>query len=152
MTSEYKKADGTVLAPDAPFSHNGINYPANWLKLSEANERDALGITETIVPNEFFDPQFYYAKDQPKDIAKLKTSWVAMQKETANTYLSKCDWLVIREKEGGTACPDAWKTYRANVRTVSGTREGEINAAANTAALKTLIDENKLTAWPTEPT
>ena len=38
--------NGKPLAVDVAFSHNDINYPANWLRLSSAQEKRALGITE----------------------------------------------------------------------------------------------------------
>ena len=38
--------DGKPLAIDVPFTYGDINYPANWLRLSTADEKTALGITE----------------------------------------------------------------------------------------------------------
>ena len=38
--------DGKPLAVDVAFSHNDINYPANWLRLSSPQEKKDLGITE----------------------------------------------------------------------------------------------------------
>jgi len=34
------------LAVDTPFTANEIQYPANWLRLSSAEEKSAIGITE----------------------------------------------------------------------------------------------------------
>ena len=34
------------LSYDRAFTHDGIQYPANWLRLSSLEERNALGITE----------------------------------------------------------------------------------------------------------
>ena len=42
--------DGKPLSPDRPFSHDGINYPANWLRLSTLEEKEAIGITEVPIP------------------------------------------------------------------------------------------------------
>ena len=148
----YKLNDGTVIQKGTPFSTGGINYPGNWIQNSSLTERNDIGITEYDDTPVWYDKQFYYSKDNPVDIAYLKEVWVEKQKATANQLLAKCDWLVIRAAEGGTACPDAWKTYRTNVRTVSGTREGEVKGCADTPALAALVNENKLTAWPTEPT
>ena len=35
------KLNGEGLAFDVPFTHNEINYPANWLRLSTEEERKA---------------------------------------------------------------------------------------------------------------
>ena len=38
--------DGKTLVYDRPFSHDGINYPANWLRLTTLAEKQAIGIVE----------------------------------------------------------------------------------------------------------
>ncbi len=90
----------------------------------------------------------------------LKTQWVRKQKETAGSLLAKYDWYVTRKAEKGTDIPAAIVTYRDGIRTTCTTREGEINACSDVAALKTLIDgtydeDRKRTAgitlWPTDP-
>ena len=41
------KLNGNPLAVDVAFSHNDIQYPANWLRLSTADEKTAaIGITD----------------------------------------------------------------------------------------------------------
>ena len=50
--------NGKPLAVDVAFSHNDINYPANWLRLSTAQEKTALGITE-VADAPTFDSRFY---------------------------------------------------------------------------------------------
>ncbi len=52
--------------------------------------------------------------------------------------LAKYDWYVVRKAEKSTAIPTAITTYRDGVRTACNTRETEINACADTAALVTL--------------
>lgn len=57
--------DNKPLAVDTPFTHNEIQYPANWLRLSTAEERAAIGITE--VPDApAYDDRFYWAPGVPK--------------------------------------------------------------------------------------
>lgn len=53
------------LALDTPFDHNGIQYPANWLRLSSAAEKAAIGITEVADPVPH-DGRFYWAPGVPK--------------------------------------------------------------------------------------
>ena len=40
------KLDGKTLPVGVPFTSNGINYPANWLRLTTLEEKKAIGITE----------------------------------------------------------------------------------------------------------
>ena len=44
------KLNGNPLAVDVPFTVGDINYPANWLRLSTAQEKKDLGITEVDDP------------------------------------------------------------------------------------------------------
>ena len=137
------KLNGAPLALDVPFKDSdGTNYPANWLRNSTATERAAVptgGITWEADPP-WYNKKFYWAADNPKDIAELKPNWVQQQKATAKGLLIDTDWMVTREAEGGTSIPSAWKTYRAAVRTQCGLREATINACADTAKLAATID------------
>ena len=66
--------DGKPLALDTAFTHNEISYPANWLRLSTAEEKSAIGITEAPDVDMNFDNRFYWAKDLPKALEdKLET-------------------------------------------------------------------------------
>jgi len=143
------KLDNKTLPLDVAFTSNGINYPANWLRLTTLDEKKAIGITEVADPA-IFDQRFFNGVGIVKDIAELKPYWVSIQKDIANTLLSKYDWYVTRKAEKGTAIPTNVSTYRDAVRTACTAREGEINAAANTEALQALIDGTSMTAWPAD--
>lgn len=54
------------LALDTPFEINGTCYPANWLRLTSIEEKNAVGITE--VPDEVvsYDDRFYWGVNNPK--------------------------------------------------------------------------------------
>lgn len=59
--------NGNTLPLDRPFSHNGINYPANWLRLSTSQEKSAIGITEQAdTPETPYDQRFYWGPNNPK--------------------------------------------------------------------------------------
>ncbi len=143
------KLDGKTLPVDVAFTSNGINYPANWLRLTTLSEKQAIGISEEDdAPT--YDERFYWGVGNAKDLAELKTKWVAEQKKLAGSLLSSYDWYVTRKAEKGTAIPTNVSTYRDAVRTACTAREGEINAAANTEALQALIDGTSMTAWPAD--
>ena len=125
--------DGKPLAVDVAFSHNDINYPANWLRLSTAQEKKDLGITE-VADAPTYDSRFYYgdgtakslddenATDQNGDLLKdengdqiiilgVKSVLKAQEKVTAGTLLAPYDWYVVRKVEKGTAIPSAISTF-----------------------------------------
>jgi len=152
--------DGKPLAVDVAFSHNDINYPANWLRLSTAQEKTALGITE-VADAPTYDSRFYWndgtarAIDDVNEVDEngdpvldengnqvvtlgVKSVLKAQEKATAGSLLAKYDWYVVRKAEKSTAIPTAITTYRDAVRTACNTRETEIDNCTDTAALVTL--------------
>lgn len=67
--------NGNPLAVDTPFTANDIQYPANWLRLSTAEEKAAIGITEVPDPVRA-DDRLYWNGDinNPKALEdKLET-------------------------------------------------------------------------------
>ena len=159
--------DGNPLAIDVAFSHNDINYPANWLRLSTADEKKALGITE-VSDSPTYDSRFYNGDGSAKTLTDInevdengdplldengdqvvtlgvKSVLKAQEKATAGSLLAKYDWYVVRKAEKGTAIPSAISTFRDGVRTACDTREKEIDACSDTAALITLYGQTEVT-------
>ena len=146
------KLDNKPLSYDRAFTHAGIQYPANWLRLSSLEERNALGITE-VANDPTYDQRFYWGVDNPKQLndktetvdgeevktTGLKTQWSATQGDIAASLLAPSDWRIIKAKETGTNIPSAWKTYRAAVRTACNARQTEIGKAADVPALIELL-------------
>jgi hypothetical protein len=58
--------NGKPLAVDMPFQIDGTSYPANWLRLTSLEEKNAVGITEVPDVTETYDSQFYWGVDSPK--------------------------------------------------------------------------------------
>ena len=172
------KLNGNPLAVDVAFSHNDIQYPANWLRLSTAEEKIALGISE-VADDPVYDSRFYLsngtakslndenATDENGDLLKdengdqviilgVKSVLKAQEKVTAGTLLAPYDWYVVRKAEKGTAIPSAISTFRDGVRTACDAIEKEIDACSDTAALVTLygIKEDgtpNMTQYPKDP-
>ena len=175
--------DGKPLAVDVAFSHNDINYPANWLRLSTADEKTALGITE-VADAPTYDNRFYWGDGTAKTLTDtnevdengdplldsegnqvitlgVKSVLKAQEKATAGSLLAKYDWYVVRKAEKSTAIPTAITTYRDGVRTACNTRETEIDACSDTAALVTLygatydsdgkFEKFNMTQYPVDP-
>jgi len=71
----------------------------------------------------------------------LKTIYIEQTKQTANDKLSATDWYVTRKAEDSTTTiPSDVTTYRAAVRTKSGTIEKAITDAADHTAFMALFD------------
>ncbi len=62
------------LGIDTAFTHEGIQYPNNWLRLASPEERAAIGITEVPDEDTSFDHRFYWSKDNPKALEDREES------------------------------------------------------------------------------
>ena len=142
--------DGKTLQYDRAFTHNGISYPANWLRLTTLEEKQAIGIVEVVDNRQSWDQRFYWGVDNPKDLDQLKETWKQKQSDIAGSLLAPSDWRVIKARETGGSVPINWFNYRRDVRSACNTRQAEIDNCADVAALKELID-NPTTPWPEEP-
>ena len=173
--------NGNPLAVDVPFTVGDINYPANWLRLSTAQEKKDLGITE-VADAPTYDSRFYWndgtarALDDVNEVDEngdplldengnqvvtlgVKSVLKAQEKDIAGSLLARYDWYVVRKAEKSTAIPSAITTYRDAVRTACNTRETEIDNCADTAALVTLYGQTEkdgvftpnMTQYPVDP-
>jgi hypothetical protein len=151
--------DGKQLRPGRPFTHNGIQYPANWLRLTSWAEKEAIGITEVPDPAPV-DTRFYWDHDLPKqledttDVASgitttgLKTQWKAQQDQTAYSLLAPTDWYVVRKSETDEAIPVGITSFRGEVRTVCEGRKVAIDGATDVPSLVGIVTFYGLD-WPT---
>ena len=141
--------DGKPLSYDRAFTHDGIQYPANWLRLSSWEEKSAIGITE--VPNPpYYDQRFYWGVDNPKQLEDitdeegytttgLKTLWVSNTKYSAGTLLAPSDWYIVRESETGVEVPADVLERRAEIRSYCNEYEDAIEATTTTDELAAYI-------------
>lgn len=142
--------DGRPLSPDAPFEHDGVNYPANWLRLASVDEREAIGITEEPDPAPC-DQRFYWAPGNPKNHADLVAQWAQQTRITAGTLLSPTDWYVVRELDNGTPAPVEMKDWRQAVRSACETKVAGIEATTTTEELASYIVSADYPIWPVSP-
>jgi hypothetical protein len=126
------------LQIDTAFSHNGVNYPQNWLRLATPQERAAIGITEAPEPA-WYDDRFYWGVDNPKDLDGLKTQWTDQVRATSSSLLAATDWMVIRKVERNIDIPAETVTFRAAVLAECDRLVTAIAAAANVEALITVV-------------
>ena len=149
------KLNGNPLAVDVAFSHNNIRYPANWLRLSTAEEKAAIGITE-VADAPVYDQRFYNSSGVAKALDGVKTKLKLAEKEIAKSLLSLHDWQVIRKTEKSIEIDSDIATFRDKVRTVYTTRKTEIENCSDIAALVTLYGLKEdgtpnVTQYPDDP-
>jgi len=125
------------LALDTPFTHEGIQYPANWLRLTSLEEKEAIGITEVADPARY-DDRYYWGVDNPKDLDQCKANLTAQIKATAGSMLAPTDWKVIRATETGIPLDADTLTARANIRAASNTNEAAVAACTTVDELAAL--------------
>ena len=159
----YQIGDRKLPLDVAWTDADGIQRPANWLRLSTERDRELLGITWVAETSNNYDQRFYWGVDNPKQLndeaildedgndtgevqTGLKTLWKAKQNEIAASLLAPSDWRVVKVLEvntsfsaAKTALPTKWQTYRAAVRTACNTRQTEIDNCSDVAALKELL-------------
>ena len=176
------KLEGKPLAVDVAFkTSDGTQYPANWLRLSSAQDKKDLGITE-VADDPVYDSRFYWGNGTARTLTDtnevdengdplldengdqivtlgVKSVLKAQEKARAGSLLARYDWYVIRKAETSKAIPTAIKTYRTAIRTACATRETEIDNCADTAALVTLYGSTEkdgvvtpnMTQYPVDP-
>jgi hypothetical protein len=151
----FQLPDGRLISPDVAFTLNGVQYPANFLRLSTEQEKAALGIV-WVAPEPYYDQRFYWGYDAegnliPKDHTQLVEQWTQQTRTTANTLLAPTDWIIIREADNGKPADPAIKTWRENIRLATGTKISAIEQTADTAALAAYITGADYPAWPNDP-
>ncbi len=68
----FQLPDGRIVAIDQEFAHDGVNYPADWLRRATPEDRDALGLEE-LPPAREFDARWYFAPGEARPLAAIKT-------------------------------------------------------------------------------
>jgi len=149
------KLDGKTLQTGVAFTHNDIQYPANWLNLSTPEEKQAIGIVE-IAEQPRPDDRYYWVTDNgdgtytatAKDLVTLKANAVSTINNSVWSILQPTDYMDSRKANDPTyVAPAAWITWRASVSAAAKTAVTAINAAATVEDLIPLVTP----AWPQDP-
>ena len=156
------KHNNVTIPLDTPFELNGTSYPANWLRLTSLEEKQAIGITEVADETISYNDQFYWGVDNPKQLEDItvtpevgepyvqkgmKSNWTATVKDTANKLLAQTDWMVIRKAERNVDIPTATATYRTAVITECSRLVDAIAGANDVPALIAVVTAQN---WPRE--
>ena len=154
------KHNNQTIPLDTPFTIDGTSYPANWLRLTSIEEKNAVGIVEVADETTHYDDRFWWGVDNPKQLEDItvtpeggepyvqkgmKSQWTAQVKDTANKLLAQTDWMVIRKAERDVAIPTATATYRANVLAECTRLKTAIEGVADVPALIAIVTAQN---WP----
>lgn len=139
---------------DVAFTLGNEQFPANWLRLSNADDKSARGIVwEKPVERTFKDKRWYDNRvvdgvviSTPKDLEGLKEKMVADAKKAAHNLLAVSDWMVIREADIDTPVAEDWAEHREAVRAESDRQGEQISQAADVDALAAIVCN-----WPESP-
>ena len=146
----FVTAEGRRLGLDRAFTLDGINYPANWLRLTSLEEKAQRGITEApSTPANNYDQKFFWGPNNPKDHAQLVENWVSKVKATAGSMLAQTDWMVIRAADPSSkkALPKAIKAERTLIREKAVEKEDAILATSNTEELAAYVKSPGFSEW-----
>ena len=138
--------------------------------LWSSDELEAIGIYEVVADDSNFkNPSYYINTNQSFDFANdvvtasygtataknlddttdpdtgdvthgLKWNHKQVINQQAGGMLSNTDWYVIREADGGTACPEDISTHRSAIRTKANEMCTLIDGAADVDALAALYE------------
>ena len=160
----YKYSGRIIRAGKAWTDNDQIQHPSNWMVWDDATKA-AKGLVWEDDPASF-DGRFYWSAGVAKaldDVTEeddtitkgLKSNAIATVKAQAAGMLAPTDWYVVRKSETDVAIPATIATFRAAVRTASGTIEAAITAAADLDAFMALYDAPEdgnapINDWPEE--
>ena len=147
----YSPSHGLIKTPRA-ISKDGVDYPPQIFRKFSKEELANLGFHPARLS--VADHRYYHTSGEEydfdadtnewvisygsseKNVDDIKKSMKGKVKQIASSTLTQSDWMTHRESDGGTAMSADWKTYRADVRAMSNTKESEIDALADLDAVK----------------
>ena len=81
-----------------------------------------------------------------------KGTYTTAVKSKAYSILQPTDWLVVRKTENGTEIPEAWNTWREDIRLESQDKVTAIDSCESAEALEIYVTSEAYSYWPPEPT
>lgn len=149
--------EGRQLSPDSAFVHEGVQYPAGWLRLANEDSKAAIGISWE--PNEQpYDQRYWWGYDQegqliPKDLQQLKELWISTVKQTAASLLQKTDWFITRAQDPSSTkeIPESVLEERAFIRSKSDEKELALQNSASVSELAAYTTGAEFNNWANTP-
>ena len=170
----YATKQNKYIVEGTAFELDGVQYPAVWLNQSTAEQKAAIGLQEVIATDAPKDDRFYWVSEQlngaeltyintPKQLddseepdesgklvktVGLKTVWKEQVNNIVYTTLAPSDYMPARSFETGEPMDEAWKNYRADVRSYAATVKAEIDACTTVDQLALVVAGME---WPHDP-
>ena len=148
--------DGKSISPDAAFTHDGIQYPAGWIRRVSEDSRQSIGLFWQADPP-MHDQRFWWGYDQagaliPKDLDQLKDTWTAQVKHNAGQLLAASDWVIIRSIDpvSGREPGEEILEERKLIRDKSNAKELAIEAAESVQELAAYVTSPQFFSWSDE--
>lgn len=130
----------TPLTIDVPFEHNGILYPANWLRLTTIEEKNAIGIVE--VPDAApLDHRVYHPDGSMRDAEEVRVKLIKQYRDMVSSSLKETDWYVIRKMERGIDIPTDVVQQRSSLLSKLDTLLSDLESAVTTEDLYDVADK-----------
>ena len=162
----WKYNDRVIRAGRAWSDDNGIQHPSNWMIWDDA-EKVSRGLVweDDPVP---VNTMFYWDTDIPKNLEDelqinpetsvtitddlgnpvysfgLKTQYKNQTNETANSFLTPTDWMIIANAERSRVIPTSVTNYRAAVVSCCDVIKTNITACTSIGEFITLFESPTL--------
>jgi|TARA_B100001123_G_scaffold450503_1_gene621598 hypothetical protein len=163
-----------IINRPKPMVINNVQYSTAIFSSAWSNEdRKAIGI----VPYEYIgsgvDNMFYSSSESSpevqadkvvvtktktaRDIDEIKTTMKQHVVNILKSYLEQTDWIIIREKDNGTAKPSDLAKWRDDLRVKAKALETAIDSKGDVASLEAMTisaEEGKIAEfndWPSNP-
>lgn len=160
----YNKEHNQYINENTAFVLNGIQYPANWLNLSTAEDKANIGLVEVKTINTPADDRFYWVSTElvedtltyintPKELNDvdgglgLKTQWVNQVKSTVYSILQPNDYIEVRNIKDPTYKPE-WVQWRESILNYSKSVVANISLVSTVEELITIVNS---ISWPSDP-
>lgn len=118
---------------DKSFTHNNVQFGANWLRVSNPKDKESYGISWT-------DPEPEVVVRAP--LEREKSDGIVRAKDTAWKLLHPSDWRELPNKN----MPEEWAVYRAGVVAECQRLEGEYALAESYEDFDAIVQN-----WPLNP-
>ena len=167
------KHNEIIIQEGKSWSDGTYKHPYNWASAWSDADKKKFKLVWEEEKDTSFDNRFYSSKDVEKKLDDedvkdadgkqlyeldgvtkivnegLKTIWIRQTKETANNYLSKWDWQVVRKAEKDKAIDSNVATYRDAVRSACDKIEKSITDCKTLADFMKLFDAPMKDGQPT---
>lgn len=148
---------GKPISPDRAFTHEGIQYPAGWIRRVSEESRQAIGLYWEADPPQH-DQRFWWGYTQdgeliPKDLDQLKENWISQVKHNAGQRLAASDWVIIRSQDPSSGCEPSSEVLaeRALIREKSNSKEQAILEFTNVPDLAAYLTSSDFYYWTEKP-